>query len=341
MKTGNSAVALVVLLLAILALQLLVNRGDDHGFYAADVRHPWNVVHETLVVRQAAARRYGDNELDPLVWMDSEHLLVGGSHQRALRVLDEFLAADHQRLIEDPLKRAVLQHDLWGLFDWLADPECVAFPKQKRKLRRRIAQVIRRIALPMEDIQQLPDNYAALLASEFSQFGRKPDSTPIDLFDKDGSAVLYVRKHETHSPHVDYEKQRIAHVFKTLKITDANLDEYFDFIIDFKICDTTLLEELNSYLAKTYGKNYFKKISAGKCPSLKEKVVIAEWTLMGAFAMHIYHQQVHLKSYTNKFITQIHTQGDMDKFKYDSKIVHFVKKNLDFEKIRERLDAII
>ena len=174
MKTGNSAVALAVLLLAILALQFLVNRVNDHGFYAADVRHPWNVLHETLVVRRAGARRYGDSELDPLVWMDSEHLLVGGAHQRALRVLDDFLAEDHQRLIQDPLKRAMLQHDLWGLFDWLADPECDTFPEQRQKLIRRIAQVIRRIALPIEDIQQLPDNYAALLASEVGQFGREP-----------------------------------------------------------------------------------------------------------------------------------------------------------------------
>jgi len=187
-----SAIALTVLL-ATLALQFAFVSSDavDAGFYDVRANHPWNRLHETLIVRRiAGGRPFGTNELDPLVWADSQHLLAGESHEQAVRMLDEFLSQDLQRLVEDPLKRAVLQHDLWGLFDWLADPNIDVLSEQRRKLRVRIAHAIRRLALSAYEIQRLPDNYAAVMASErLEPHAAKRSYLPATLLDQGGPWV--------------------------------------------------------------------------------------------------------------------------------------------------------
>ena len=66
-------------------------------------------------------REYGGDVLDPLLWEDTRYLITGASHQQALSVLDEFLSTHGERLITDPLKRAMLQRDLWAVFEWASD----------------------------------------------------------------------------------------------------------------------------------------------------------------------------------------------------------------------------
>ena len=48
--------------------------------------------------------------------------MEGKSHEQAIAVLDEFLAEHGEELVKDPLKRAILQRDLWAVFDWTAEP---------------------------------------------------------------------------------------------------------------------------------------------------------------------------------------------------------------------------
>src|SRR5262245_11457213 len=99
--------------------------------YHPDPRHPWNRLHEALFVRTGPdGRAYGHDRLEPLLWYGTKHLLEDRSRDRALAVLEEFLRGNGERLIEDPLKRAVLQRDLWLVFNWLdihhgnfADPQ--------------------------------------------------------------------------------------------------------------------------------------------------------------------------------------------------------------------------
>ena len=76
-------------------------------------------LHGTLRVRETAHDGWvGADSVDLILWSNSKHLLDGPSHRRAIEVLDEFVAQHAERLIEDPLKRAVLQRDLWAIFDW-------------------------------------------------------------------------------------------------------------------------------------------------------------------------------------------------------------------------------
>jgi hypothetical protein len=102
-------------------------------------------------------------------------LLEEPSHTNAVAVLDEFLAAHGEALIRDPLKRAMLQRDLWAVFDWTVWPDRDAPNNRARlALQRRLSAAILRLALTREEIDGLPDNYLA--ASRSPVFNQtKPD----------------------------------------------------------------------------------------------------------------------------------------------------------------------
>ena len=144
---------------------------------------------------------YGQDELDPLLWPKSTYLLTGERHKRVVVLLDEFLAKDGHKLVKDPLKRLVLQHDLWAVFDWLANPTAPYqyrddnVPPEARALQVRLAKAIRRLALSAEEIQRLPDNYAAAVTAKAfatSHDPQKPERSflPANLFDPDGPWVV-------------------------------------------------------------------------------------------------------------------------------------------------------
>jgi hypothetical protein len=85
-----------------------------------------------------------------------------------------------EKLIDDPLKRALLQRDLWLVFNWLegrhdefAEPplDAKAARAAQERLRRPLAAVIGRLALSPKQIRELPDNYAAAVAS--GRFARR------------------------------------------------------------------------------------------------------------------------------------------------------------------------
>jgi hypothetical protein len=135
----------------------------ENTIYDSDTNHLWNRLNETLFERTAQdGKKYGLDELDILYWGRTTNLLAGASHQQALSILDEFINTHGEKLVHDPLKRALLQRDLWELFDWAAVPVPyyrAQFPKARRELESRLAVVIRRLALTTNEITSLPDNY--------------------------------------------------------------------------------------------------------------------------------------------------------------------------------------
>ena len=93
------------------------------AIYASDPDHIWNRLFRLFYVRHASdGRQYGGDELDPYLWVDTQYLLSGSSHDEALKLLDEFLQQHSERLIADPLKRASFQRDLLAVNDWLSLP---------------------------------------------------------------------------------------------------------------------------------------------------------------------------------------------------------------------------
>jgi hypothetical protein len=178
------------------------SEAEQVTIYDADPAHLWNRLHSALFVRTASDKRsYGQDELDPLLWPESKHLLAGERHKRVVALLDEFRAKDGHKLIKDPLKRVVFQNDLWAVFDWLANPTAPYqyrdddFPPVARALQVRLAKAIRRLALSAEEIQRLPDNYAAAITAKTFATRHDPEKPeraflPADLFDPDGPWVL-------------------------------------------------------------------------------------------------------------------------------------------------------
>ena len=150
--------------------------------YDAQPQHLWNRVHERLRVRTAAdGSAWGLDTLDPLLWRDTRHLLSGPSHAGALRVLDEFLVTRGERMIRDPLKRAVFQHDLWAIFDWTVEGS-ERDSAARFALQQRLSAVMRRVALTRKEIEALPDTYAAAVAARIP-------ALPPDVFDPAGRWV--------------------------------------------------------------------------------------------------------------------------------------------------------
>src|SRR5438105_890349 len=101
--------------------------------YDSNPNHPWNRLHAALFARVAPdGHIFGLDQIDPLLWPESTHLLAGASYVQAIAALDEFLSTSADKLIQDPLRRAVLQSDLWAIFDWTTGPPWHREPEEFR-----------------------------------------------------------------------------------------------------------------------------------------------------------------------------------------------------------------
>lgn len=199
-------IAVIVLIVVPMALREIAVPGAASesaekaiALYDSNPAHIWNRLYDVLLLREdPASGRYGEDSLDPLLWLNSEHLLAQPSHQRALRVLDEFLRTHAENQIHDPVKRAILQRDLWAVFDWSVQQNSsyqrAPYDEEKRELQTRLAEVLRRLALTPEEIASLPANYGQAVAS--GTFAKEYDPAhpdraflPPDLFDSLGPWV--------------------------------------------------------------------------------------------------------------------------------------------------------
>ena len=188
---------------------------SDQSLYHADREHLWNRLHEALFIRVGPdGRAYGQDRLEPLLWPHSKHLLEERTHRRAIAVLEEFLENDGEKLIEDPLKRALLQWDLWLAYNWIdgdhsdfAEPQLTpdAALTAQQRLHPLLAAAIGRLALSAQEIRDLPDNYAAAVAS--GHFARRfnperPDQPylPPELFAADGPWLCLGRSDSLTAP---------------------------------------------------------------------------------------------------------------------------------------------
>lgn len=167
--------------------------------YDPDSDQLWNRVFRQLYRRTTSdGSEYGFDELDPLLWLDTIHLLDGPSYEQAIQILDEFLSNDGEILIQDPRKRAMFQRDLWAVFDWLTS-QSEPYPSQRQALQTRLAQIMKRVALPKEEILSLPDNYALEVEARSFPAEVTPDHPeevflPSELFQPDSAWVSMGRK---------------------------------------------------------------------------------------------------------------------------------------------------
>jgi hypothetical protein len=201
--------AIAALVLAVFSLGLWETscqsswlHGSENGvtIYDPNPTELWNRLHSVIFVRaDIPSTTQVPDALDPPLWFHTAYLLAKPSHEDVLTILDEFLQTHGERLIHDPVKRAILQRDLWWVFDWSVErepdrPGEPAYDKEKQELQSRLVEVMRRLALTPDEIHALPANYAQAVAS--GQFAKEYDQAhpdrpflPPDLFDPNSSWV--------------------------------------------------------------------------------------------------------------------------------------------------------
>ena len=166
--------------------------------YDRDPNHLWNRLYRALYQRVTTdGKEYGYDELDPLLWWQTKYLLTNPANRQAVTVLDEFLSTHGERAINDPLKRAILQRDLWAIFDWTTQSQDSS--PEKLNLQNKLARVIRRLALSPEDISRLSNTYkrateSKAFAPAYDSNKREQSFLPPNLFDSKGPwAMLSAR----------------------------------------------------------------------------------------------------------------------------------------------------
>ena len=176
--------------------------------YDPDPNHVWNRLYRSLFGRTGSdGREYGYDELEPLLWPSTKYLLTSPANQQAIKILDEFLSTHAERKIRDPLKRAILQRDLWAVFDWTAGQPTDT--REKLDLQIKLVAVMKRLALSPDEIATLPDTYKAAVHSRTFATGydsNKPQQPflPPDLFDPKGGWVsLSARAGPVARVHID------------------------------------------------------------------------------------------------------------------------------------------
>lgn len=177
--------------------------------YNSDPSDISNRLYEALLVRKdRQGKTIGEDSLDPLLWLETEHLLSEPSHRQAIQVLDEFLNTHAEKQVRDPLKRALLQRDLWAVFDWSAFQYSrrgrPRYEEQKQELQSRLAVALRRIALSPDEIRALPNNYALAISSNtvakhYDALHPDQPFLPPDLLDPHGTWVAITPSPESDS----------------------------------------------------------------------------------------------------------------------------------------------
>jgi hypothetical protein len=164
------------------------------AIYASDPDHIWNRLFRLFYVRRTGdGQQYGGDELDPYLWLQTKYLVSGSSHDEALKLLDEFLGQNSERAITDPLRRALFQRDLLAVYGWLSLP-LDEQTQGRSELQKRVAEIIRRLALSEDQVRELPDNYeyairAHVFPTTYDPADPQRPFLPADLFDPKGQWV--------------------------------------------------------------------------------------------------------------------------------------------------------
>lgn len=184
-------------------------KSDPVTHYDPDPAHLWNRLHTVLLIRlDHGGKTIGHDGLDPVVFPTTKRLLEGPTHAEAVKLLDEFLADGH-KLVRDPVKRAVMQRDLWAVSDWAAFPfgNFYTGPIKTRTgpLQERLAKAIRKLAPSKAEADALPDTYALAVKSKAFPVAfdlAKPNDPllPPELFDPAGPWVCVTGPREMTTP---------------------------------------------------------------------------------------------------------------------------------------------
>lgn len=164
---------------------------DPPPLFDADPQHLWNRIFAAVTIRPSllpsqrggppVARIEGGDRIEFFGWGKTTYWDEPANVAQLEALLDQFLAHGGERLFTDPLKRVILQRDLWTLFDHLMIGHIgrrgnLETRQRRDELCRKLARSIQALALPAETLASLPDNYA--LAVQSDRFAATHDFDP-------------------------------------------------------------------------------------------------------------------------------------------------------------------
>ena len=172
--------------------------------FDADPQHLWNRLFAAVTIRPSllpsvkdgppVARIEGGDRIEFFGWGGTTYWDEPAQVAVLEGLLERFLSQQGERLSTDPLKRVLLQRDLWTLFDFLMVRHIArrgdAEARQRRhELCRKLARAIQALALPADTLAKLPDNYAlAVQSGHFAashEFDPKRDYLPPRILSTD------------------------------------------------------------------------------------------------------------------------------------------------------------
>jgi hypothetical protein len=134
-----------------------------------------------------------------------------------------------------------------------------------------------------------------------------------------------------------YEMVRLDHVARILRVTPTVARRYVDFIFDLFCFDREYLAELNRYLTRLYGAEAYYSLMHELGDSDRKQ--FGEWTLYSTYLLDCIGAPVEVRSSAATFLRQIRNDRILRRYRFDSKVVHFVDKAMDPAEIVRRIVA--
>lgn len=145
--------------------------------------------------------------------------------------------------------------------------------------------------------------------------------------------ILYFNRYQWKAEHLKYERERVRHVGRLLRITPRVALPLGDFIMDFMLLEARVLRSLRDYLEDLHGPAPFADLVTGKCETAEERLRFGEWTLYAVYLLDVLKESPPIRNSQNRIIAQVHSSRELELFDFNAGIVHFVDKGLDIARI--------
>jgi hypothetical protein len=152
----------------------------------------------------------------------------------------------------------------------------------------------------------------------------------------DGSPILYYTHHMLPDPHYLYELRRVKNVAEILQVKPVRSRRYVDFINDLFCFNREDLIRLNGYLERLYGKDSYYTVLRDMNVS-KDQDKFGEWTLYSVYLLDCLKKNVQLQNSGEGFLYQAHSQFSLKRFRFNTKVAHFVGKDFSVPYIKQEI----
>ena len=161
-----------------------------------------------------------------------------------------------------------------------------------------------------------------------------------DFYSPDRLVVNY-RKHDTADKHYLFEIERCRNICNLLDLSTVQTKKMLrDYIYDVFLFDRSVQKELEEYLQRKFGDDYFTKVFPQAVNGYEDMVKTGEWTLYSIFLMEILKVDYKVQE-ASRLVHQIHTKKELDVYDYSDKAVHFVRKDFDKDLIFSNIKKIL